>query len=53
MTVLHTGTTKKYVAGWEGVFGATGTKSKKPAGGAKTAAVKKPKAKAVKKGKRR
>jgi hypothetical protein len=52
MTVLHTGTTKKYVAGWEGIFGATGTKGKKPAGG-KKAAVKKPKAKAAKKGKRR
>jgi hypothetical protein len=51
MTVLHTGTTKKYVAGWEGVFGA-GTKSKKPAVGGKKAAVKKPKPKAAKKGKR-
>jgi hypothetical protein len=51
MTVLHTGATKKYVAGWEGIFGPAGGKGKKPAGGAKKAAGKKVKAKAGRKGK--
>ncbi|HUY32713.1 MAG TPA: hypothetical protein VMV69_08010 [Pirellulales bacterium] len=49
MTVLHTGTSKKYVAGWEGVFGRAGGKSKKSTGAAVKAAVKKPKAKTGKK----
>jgi hypothetical protein len=49
MTVLHTGTTKKYVVGWEGIFGPAGGKGKKAVGGAQKATVKKPKAKAGKK----
>ena len=51
MTVLHTGATKKYVAGWEGIFGSTGGKGKRPARAAKKPAGKKGKAKASKKGK--
>ncbi len=51
MTVLHTGATKKYVAGWETVFGPAGGRGKKSAGGAKKAAGKKVKARGGKKAK--
>ncbi|HEV3007152.1 MAG TPA: hypothetical protein VGX78_21970 [Pirellulales bacterium] len=51
MTVLHTGATKKYVAGWEAVFSRAGSKGKKTADGAKKAAGKKAKAKSRKKAK--
>lgn len=54
MTVLHTGATKKYVAGWENIFSGKGKKpaetAKKPAA-AKKKAGKKP-AKKGKSGKR-
>ncbi|HEV3025127.1 MAG TPA: hypothetical protein VGX76_21800 [Pirellulales bacterium] len=50
MTVLHTGATKKYVAGWEAVFSRAG-KGKKMAGVAKKTAGKNAKAKSRKKAK--
>lgn len=45
MTVLHTGATKKYVAGWDLVFGGkarskSATSKKKPAAGKKPSAKK-------------
>ncbi len=55
MTVLHTGATKKFVAGWENIFSAKGKKPaatpNKPAAKKKAPAGKKP-AKKSKGGKR-
>jgi hypothetical protein len=52
MTVLHTGATKKYVAGWEVVFSAAGKAKKSAEGGKKVAGKKAAKKTTAKKSKK-